>query len=95
MPKKTKKEKLIAEARRIIRESQLPGKSISTVAKTVNHPELAQKSAYQWTTDKTIYSTKTQTDELEFSVIRKDLIKTIVLASAAILVELMLFWKFR
>jgi uncharacterized membrane protein len=95
MPKKTKKEKLIAEARRIIRESQMPGKSVSPVVKSVNNPEQTQKSAYQWTTDKSNYSAKTQNDELEFSVIRKDLIKTIVLASAAVLVELMLFWKFR
>jgi hypothetical protein len=95
MPKKTKKEKLIAEARRIIQESHTSGKSLSPVEKTVNQHELEPKTSYQWASNKTSNLAKNQNDDLEFAAIRKDLLKTIILAGTAVAIELALFWKFR
>jgi hypothetical protein len=87
MPKKTKKEKIIAEARRVISQSRLektiaPSREQTPVKESTSHP-----ASFTYSKTPPQQSTKTQMYDLasneEFTAIRHDLIKIIVLALIA------------
>lgn len=87
MPKKTKREKIIAEYRRKI---QLTRASSST------SPSPVHSYTFQpLTANTTMHQTVPMGETTDLTTIRKDLIKTLLLAVAAISVEIGLYWKFR
>jgi hypothetical protein len=101
MPKKTKREKILAEARRIIREAKsgTPVPRSTTNVPAPDH-EIAQTSGYHFAPIAHKEPTRQQVtsfvpDDAEFTAIRKNLIKTILIASGALAVEFVLYWKFR
>ncbi|MFC1647170.1 hypothetical protein ACFL1A_02690 [Patescibacteria group bacterium] len=100
MPKKTKKQKILAEARRIIRESKLNEEnqaSPTQVAKTISpKPTSPQPASYKLNKIETKIQPKNryEPDPKEFDSIRRGLVKTMLLATGAICIELVLFWKF-
>jgi hypothetical protein len=96
MPKKTKREKLIAEARRIIKQSQQPVQTVisSPTELHVNKETINQKpSAFSWNSQTTSHSIKGLNDEIEYAQIRKNLTKTVILAAIAVLIEFAFYWK--
>ena len=86
MPKKKKRDKILADARRIIKQAQLEQSNNSTTdPKSADHtPSVKREYLYK---PKQIHQTKpaqTTTDHVEYKDIRQDLIKTIVFAACAI-----------
>jgi hypothetical protein len=93
MPKKTKREKLIAQARRIIRQSQnipLPNSTFNSFKQTPNLPTDTLRLEIPKPQEKL-----TVNDVAEFSAIRHDIVKTIVLAGIAVFIELLLSFKLK
>jgi hypothetical protein len=93
MPKKTKKEKLIAEARRIIKESSYASQSLNPNRSSVIYPPSKPINNILNTGKFSI--SNSDLDTIEYAAIRKDIIKTVLLAGIAIGIELAFFLKFR
>jgi hypothetical protein len=74
MPKKTKREKMIAELRR------------HSLSPQVAHPVFAFQSSAKNTAS-------LQSNIEELTIIRHDLIRTIILALIAVGIELTIYWK--
>jgi hypothetical protein len=97
MPKKTKKEKVIAEARRLIAKSQ----QFQSVAPSSLHLQQTQTvkqqvpTTFQFQPKSNIQpqAQNDNVDENEFHAIRKDIIKTVVLAGAAIAFECIVYLR--
>jgi len=91
MPKKTRREKILARTHRLNREFQsLPTRSppIDTDSRQ------KQSNPYSYTATQTLKSQKSavkDSDMNEFVAIRKDLAKTALLATLAIVVEFLLY----
>lgn len=87
MPKKSKREKMLADIRRRVRTER-----VLTVPAAVS-PIKTQPSTFQFTMAN---SSKRQeappANNSELIAIKRDLTKTVVLALVAIAVELVLFW---
>jgi hypothetical protein len=95
MPKKTRKDKIIAEARRIIRESHSSSGNQSVAEKVQIKPTQTASSGYQLQHFDNSISTTNTSELAEYTAIKKDLLKTVLLAVSALVAELILFWKFR
>lgn len=101
MPKKTKKEKIIAEYRRKLQTvSGNPAPKVETYQSVVSEKSPNSSSiqpTYQLNTQQTVSEQRTsQTSAIDLHdliAIRHDLIKTILLAAATISVELLLYWR--
>ncbi|MFZ5844908.1 MAG: hypothetical protein ACOY0S_00375 [Patescibacteria group bacterium] len=83
MPKKTRKEKIIAEYHR--RLATLQPKSTPDNVTSIPLPARAS-TTFRPTLETVVYP--------QLTVIKKDLIKTLVLSAVAITVELILSWRF-
>jgi hypothetical protein len=95
MPKKTRKEKLLARARRIVAQqpptrqaadSYSPGESNLPDHKPYTYvagPAKAHQSAIP-----------TEAQRNEYADIRKDLVKTVALSLAILTLEFILYWRF-
>jgi hypothetical protein len=98
MPKKTRREKIIADARRIIQQAKnehlqtnnLPQNKVEIKN---NHPNI--QLPYQIKTSFKQNQSNDQTDQTEFIAIKKDLTKTIVLSLIAVAVEFIIYWYFQ
>jgi hypothetical protein len=95
MPKKTRKDKIIAEARRIIRESHSTSGNQSVTEKIQLKPIPTPSSGYQLQHFENSVSTINSFELIEYAAIKKDLLKTALLAVSALVVELILFWRFK
>jgi hypothetical protein len=95
MPKKTKKEKALAQARRLIQNARLHS-SIEipqTAHRTVSDVQIPSSFQYQ-AKSAPVISAKTEViDQQEFVSIRKDILKTVILASVAIAFEFIVYLK--
>jgi hypothetical protein len=94
MPKKTKREKIIAEYRRALQNGRIPStplNAINNTPKTRNDSKPYQFSAPVIIPPK---PQPIQTDESEFKVIRKDLMRKMVIAGVAIASEFIIYLKF-
>lgn len=93
MPKKTKKEKIIAEYRRRMQST------ITTSAKSVSKsslsasPTIPPRNTFHFTSVESSPSKTITNSDTELKTIKLDLAKTIFLAAIAILVELILSWQ--
>lgn len=100
MPKKTKREKILAEARRIILESK-SGISVPREISNVHAPDrtIPKTGGYHFAPVVRSTSSRPQaatfvSDDIEFTAIRNNLVKTILIAVGALAVEFILYWKF-
>jgi hypothetical protein len=94
MPKKTRKEKILAEARRIV------GHNATTHSININKiaPPIAEnKNPYSYIPVKVPISNSkiVASDQTEFNIIRKDLVKTVFLTIGAVFLELIVYWQFK
>lgn len=93
MPKKTKKEKIIADYRRKLATSySLPE---TTMSSSASNP-LASRASYSLHLPADPLSTQPKHDEINNSqlpAIKKDLVKTMTLAIVAIAIEFLLYWQ--
>jgi hypothetical protein len=94
MPKKTKKEKILAEARRIVRHHESI-QSLEITPKTANVVESKNPYTFSPGSVRMTNAKISAADISEFSIIRKDLIKTVILTVAAVFLELVIYWQFR
>mgnify|MGYP001566810278 CR=1 FL=1 len=86
MPKKTRREKIIADYRnklRLIHDVHLPSVSATVSFQPTTHQPLPK------------HSTTFALDPKEFSAIRRDLVKTVLLATIAIAAEFGLYWYWK
>ncbi|OGG05031.1 hypothetical protein A2Z33_07150 [Candidatus Gottesmanbacteria bacterium RBG_16_52_11] len=86
MPKRTRREKIIADARRIIRqntETALP------TPQAVYENPLPRKQEYSFRGQKI---TVAQAPAYDYSLIRKDIMRTVFLGAAGIAAELVIFF---
>jgi hypothetical protein len=90
MPKKTKKQKILAEKRRHVSHQTSSHPMISSAPTTSTSPSVF---SFQASAHKPSNNSNDQ-GSTELSVIRHDLFKTIMLAIAAISIELVLYWKY-
>lgn len=93
MPKKTRKEKILSEARRIIQQSQNSQNIRTSESDKQMISERKLPYNYQVRTSQSVSNTLIKTDEKEFTVIKRDLIKTVMLTITAIVIELVLYWR--
>ena len=93
MPKKTKKEKIIAEYRRKLQTVQF----VNPKTEFTNHlfKQTPQQQPLAHIAPLPVLSTKPLTPEntSEIIAIKHDLIKTLILASIAITIELLLYYR--
>jgi len=98
MPKKTKKEKIIAEARRVISQSHLQQTIPVSREQTPIKESATQPAAFTYSKTIPQQSLKTQMRDIasdeEFTAIKHDLVKTITLATVAIGVVVVCALKF-
>jgi hypothetical protein len=95
MPKRTKREKLLAEKHRSSNHpSSVPvAQTASADSQKPSNTELFSyklPSLQQAPINQHAYSV---VDTAEFSSIKKDILKTVLLAACAIVIELLLYWK--
>jgi hypothetical protein len=94
MPKRTKREKILADARRIVQQAHQNSKiTLSDESSRGSIPELGKGYTFKAYQNVSPVATETISDVKEFTAIRKDLIKTVILAGAAIGIELLLYLK--
>lgn len=95
MPKKTKKEKALAQARRIILNARDQSPSSIPQIVQIKQPDVRPVSTFEFKSKPvTPVSAKLSvSDEQEFIAIRKDIVKTVVLASIAIAFEYVVYLK--
>jgi hypothetical protein len=92
MPKKTKREKILARARRIIREqSSNPPDLPAVTPNQVSVPHTVNPYSFKPAPVSSLTYKQTDDDIREFAAIRRDLIKTIILSAAAVIVEIILY----
>jgi hypothetical protein len=91
MSKKTKREKILADARRIIKQN-LNNKSVKVnpIESTIQTPKNNDSYKFQ-PLNPNINSKTISLNSEEFRFIKKDLIKTIVLSMFAVFIELLLY----
>ena len=95
MPKKTKKEKALAQARRIVQNARLQSSIAPPHINQTEKTEVHIPSTFEFTA-KTVPASPSKTektDEQEFGAIRKDIVKTVVLAGAAIAFEFIVYLR--
>jgi hypothetical protein len=96
MPKKTKKEKALAQARRIIQSARLQSSIAPSQSVHVTQTETYTPSTFEFKAKPIASSISAKTeksDEKEFSAIRKDIAKTVILAGAAIAFEFIVYLR--
>jgi hypothetical protein len=94
MPKKTKKEKLIAEARRIIRETQVTSNQTNTTISVGGFNKATLSNTLQIPNSKG-KSIASETDAIEFTAIRQDIFRTVLLAAIAVVIEIAFYIKLK
>lgn len=99
MPKKTKKEKIIAEYRRKLQRSIGASAPKNTDVSQNQSEPISQLSSEPIYKIGNVIAKKQDVQRpasvlTDFNAIRMDLVKTITLAAAAIVTELILYWKF-
>ena len=92
MPKKTKREKILARARRIIQEQSSNASDLhsATSERDITAPTTNPYSFKPVSIPAVTYK-QTDEDIHEFEAIRTDLIKTILLSAGAVIVEIILY----
>jgi hypothetical protein len=95
MPKKTKKEKALAQARRIVQNARIQSSLEAPKIVQKDQKEISHTSTFQFKAkpDTTVFTKSRETDEQEFTAIRKDIIKTVIFASIAIAFEFVVYVK--
>lgn len=93
MPKKTKREKILARARRIIWEqsSNLPNIPTATAKQGFAAAHSVNPYSFKPVSVPAVPYKHTDDDLREFTAIRSDLIKTIILSAAAVIIEIILY----
>ena len=93
MPKKTKKEKMLADYRRNSSREELSDSSSAQPSQKNVAQQVKLDGSYRFTT-KTMYPTPAVTsfETNELHAIRKDVFKTLVLSAIALTGELILYW---
>jgi hypothetical protein len=96
MPKKTKKEKALAQARRIVQNARIQSSLEVPQIIQKDQKEVSHTSSFQFKAkpDTAVYIKSKETDEQEFTAIRKDIMKTVILAGIAIAFEFVVYVKF-
>lgn len=89
MPKKTKKQKILARARRIIISQNNTGPDTSPTTQS-NTASVKPTNLYQFQTPKTTKTEEEYQNTQELNPIRRDIIKTIIFATIAIIVEIII-----
>lgn len=96
MPKKTKKEKIIAEYRRKLQAAAVNSPEAATKQPAKTQPGLPP-ATYQFShfNPKPPTSPAVSVDQTGLSLIRRDLLKTLALTSIALAIEFILYWQFK
>jgi hypothetical protein len=92
MPKKTKREKILARARRIIQEQSSNRSNLPSVT-TEQYPAAHVDNSYSFkpVSVPAVKYKQNDDDVREFAAIRTDLIKTMILSAAAVIIEIILY----
>jgi hypothetical protein len=95
MPKKTKKEKALAQARRIVQNARIQSSSdvLQTVQTKASDVRPVSTFEFKVKPVASVIAKTSASDEQEFIAIRKDIIKTVVLAGIAIACEFVVYLK--
>lgn len=94
MPKKTKKEKIIAEYRRRLQSvpmAQTPAVSVKTENISTPVQFVLPKVKEQQVSGASAISLNPN----EFTIIKRDLVKTLILTAVIIVCEFLIAWRFR
>lgn len=86
MPKKTKRQKVLADRRHSI--------SLPSISLDEKRPESPQTPTFQFQSLTTKVQTRNGEGISELAAIQRDLVKTIVLATLAVGIELLVYWRF-
>ncbi len=99
MPKKTKREKIIAEYRRKLQHvTKASGNPSENVTSTKTDTTLPASNPFPYQFNKSISPTPRyvqSVDTTEFTAIRQDLTKTLILAAISIMIELAFYLKLK
>jgi hypothetical protein len=87
MPKKTKKEKILAKQRRLVSPSVVSSSASTPIENQPVKSTFTFNASHSGTTRKL-----TNDDAIELGVIKHDLAKTLIIASIAIAFELSVYW---